>query len=249
MILGILSDSHGRHRRTARAIRLLQDLGAEAFVHCGDLGGKAVLNELTGRRVWFVWGNTDVGTPLLSRYAQQLGLAVPEGIPLCLELAGRSIAVFHGHEPQFTGLARLIRSERIAEFEALLETLVRESPLVRESVRQRRAAPMCHPEKRSDEGSTLVRESLLVPQERRIDAGASPDVHRDSRTTRYVLYGHSHRATDLRVGRVRLINPGALDRARPATVATLDLKRDVVRFWQVDDHAAEADPPRRFKPH
>ena len=245
MILGILSDSHGRHRRTARAIRLLQNLGAEVLVHCGDLGGKAVLNELTGRRVWFVWGNTDVARPLLSRYAQQLGLAVPEGIPLCLELAGRSIAVFHGHEPQFTSLARLIQSERIAEFETLLETLVRESPLVRESVRQRRAAPTCHPEKRSDEGSTLIRESLLVPQERRIDAGARIP----SRTTRYVLYGHSHRATDVRIGRVRLINPGALDRARPHTVATLDLKRDLVRFWQVDDKAAEGDPPRRFKPH
>ncbi len=220
MILGILSDSHGRQRRTARAIRLLQTLGAEAFVHCGDLGGKAVLNELTGRRVWFVWGNTDVARPLLSRYAQQLGLAVPEGIPLRLELAGRSIAVFHGQEPQFTRLARLIQSERIAEFETLLETLVRES--------------------------ALVRESLPAPQDRGIDARARIP----SRTARcYILFGHSHRPADLRVGRVRLINPGALDRARPHTVATLDLKRDLVRFWQVDDRAAEADPPRRFKPH
>jgi len=226
VILGILSDSHGRHRRTARAIRLLQDLGAEVLVHCGDLGGKAVLNELTGRRVWFVWGNTDVARPLLSRYAQQLGLAVPEGIPLCLELAGRSIAVFHGHEPQFTSLARLIQSERIAEFETLVETLVRESP--------------------------LVRAFLPAPQDRGIDATARIDARAriPPRTARcYILFGHSHRPADLRVGRVRLINPGALDRARPHTVATLDLKRDLVRLWQVDDKAAEADPPRRFKPH
>jgi len=187
VILGILSDSHGRQRRTARAVRLLQTLGAEAFVHCGDLGGEAVLDELAGRRVWFVWGNTDSVDPPLRNYARVLGLPVPETIPLRLELDGRSLAVFHGHEPQFTRLARLLRSEQFAAFER---------------------------------------------------AGGDYD---------YILYGHSHKANDTRVGHVRLINPGALDRARPHTVATLDLKRDLVQFWQVNDKAAEGEPACRFK--
>jgi len=40
-----------------------------------------------------------------------------------------------------------------------------------------------------------------------------------------LVTGHSHAAHDLRVGRLRWINPGALFRARPHTVATVDLAR------------------------
>ena len=46
MVLGILSDTHGHARRTAAAVRLLEQLGAEAFVHCGDIGSPDVLDEL-----------------------------------------------------------------------------------------------------------------------------------------------------------------------------------------------------------
>ena len=161
MILGILSDSHGRHRRTARAIRLLQGLGAEALVHCGDLGSEAVLDELVGLRVWFVWGNTDSVGPLLRNYARVLGLPVPETIPLRLELAGRSIAVFHGHEPQFTDLARRIQHHlgRVT------------SP----DIAARHENP------------------------RRIFGATLSDCD-------YILYGHSHKATDARVCRVRPSN-------------------------------------------
>jgi len=191
VILGILSDTHGHYERAARAIRLLQGLGATAFTHCGDVGGEKVLDELAGRQAWFVWGNTDLAGPKLRSYAKMLGLPVPESIPLRLDLDGRVIAVFHGHEPQFTRLAGLLRTERVVEFEQAV------------------------------------------------------------RDYDYILFGHSHRATDVRIGRVhrtRLINPGALDRARPRTVATLDLERDTVEFWHVDDKREEA-PPRRFEPH
>jgi predicted phosphodiesterase len=218
VILGILSDSHGRTRRTARAVRLLKGLGADALVHCGDLGNEAVLDELVGLPAWFVWGNTDSAGPLLRAYARVLGLPVPETVPLRLELAGRSIAIFHGHEPHFTGLVRLIRLERIAEFEASLETLVRGSPL-----------------------------AAANPAERGSETGAPPQ-QSPAVACDYILFGHAHRASDVRVGRVRLVNPGALHRARPATVATLDLKRDDVKFWEVDDGAGEGNPPRRFMP-
>ena len=39
----------------------------------------------------------------------------------------------------------------------------------------------------------------------------------------YLLQGHTHVPHDQRIGRTRLINPGALHRARTKTVATLDL--------------------------
>ena len=42
----------------------------------------------------------------------------------------------------------------------------------------------------------------------------------------YLLSGHTHVPHDRRHGRLRWINPGALYRARPKTVALLDVKND-----------------------
>lgn len=55
--------------------------------------------------------------------------------------------------------------------------------------------------------------------------GADPD---------YFLYGHSHWAADERRGATRRINPGALYRANPWTVALLDLEADVLEFLRID---------------
>jgi putative phosphoesterase len=49
----------------------------------------------------------------------------------------------------------------------------------------------------------------------------------------YVLTGHSHRRNDERIGGTRFVNPGALHRARPKTVATIDLAADAVEFHEV----------------
>jgi uncharacterized protein len=51
----------------------------------------------------------------------------------------------------------------------------------------------------------------------------------------YLLFGHSHKATDERRGATRWINPGALYRANPLSVATLDLQADLVDFLTIDD--------------
>jgi putative phosphoesterase len=188
VILGLLSDTHGREQRTACALDLLERLGAEAFVHCGDIGGEGVLDEFAGRRTWFVWGNTDAADPGLERYAASLGLSVPRTSPVQLELAGRVLVVYHGHEAHFHRLMRRLETRDRAAFEQL------------------------------------------------------------TRGWDYILYGHTHCAADTRVGHVRLINPGALERARPHTVATLDLARDVLEFWGVDERAEPSGPPLRFQP-
>src|SRR5262245_25999569 len=39
----------------------------------------------------------------------------------------------------------------------------------------------------------------------------------------YLFYGHTHHAEEHRTGRTRVINPGALHRARPKTFVVLDL--------------------------
>lgn len=49
----------------------------------------------------------------------------------------------------------------------------------------------------------------------------------------YLLQGHTHIAQDQRYGRVRLINPGALHRANPRSVALLDTGTDRVEFMQI----------------
>lgn len=53
----------------------------------------------------------------------------------------------------------------------------------------------------------------------------------------YLCHGHTHRAKDERHGRTRVINPGALFRARPKTVALLDAKNDRLRFLQLPEPA------------
>lgn len=111
VIVGILSDTHGQRERARRAIGLLQRLGAEAFVHCGDIGGAAVLEEMVGLRAWVVCGNTDCPDSALLRYAATLDLTISE-LPLRFELSGRSIAVFHGHEQEITELIDNLRDTR-----------------------------------------------------------------------------------------------------------------------------------------
>lgn len=49
----------------------------------------------------------------------------------------------------------------------------------------------------------------------------------------YLFHGHTHVADDRRIGRTRLINPGALHRARRKTVALLDLRNDALEFLTI----------------
>ena len=107
MILGVLSDSHGHATRVAHALAVLEAVGAEAFVHCGDVGEAPVLDQLAGRRAWFVWGNTDRPSATLQRYVQHLGLPTPDRIPLDIKLDGKRIRVGHGHEHGFEALLDL----------------------------------------------------------------------------------------------------------------------------------------------
>ena len=66
------------------------------------------------------------------------------------------------------------------------------------------------------------------------DARAMRQVLDDQRHD-YLLCGHTHVANDQRVGKVRVINPGALHRARHKTVALLDTEADRVSFVTVEE--------------
>lgn len=187
MIVGVLSDTHGQAQRAAIAVALLKRLGAEAFIHCGDVGGEAVLDTLAGTRAWFVWGNTDYADPSLNHYAESMGISAPRTIPVLVELSGKKIAVFHGHEAAFGALCGRLEAADAKGLATLLH------------------------------GAT------------------------------YVLYGHTHHAGVAQHGDVRLINPGALHRARTYTVATIDLVTDALEHWVVTDDMSPTARPRRFR--
>lgn len=97
--LGLLSDTHGRAERCREAIIRLKGAGAQAFIHCGDIGEEAAFDAMAGEKGWFVWGNTDIHRAPLSRYAADLGLT-------CLDnggeltFAGRRLYVTHGDDFQ-----------------------------------------------------------------------------------------------------------------------------------------------------
>ena len=101
MLIGILSDSHGRHRLVRRARTLFDCVGVRHVIHCGDVGGMKVFEELVGRPLTFVWGNTDYADDGLITFLTAAGIRIPTEIPTTLDLAGKRFAVFHGFEPGF----------------------------------------------------------------------------------------------------------------------------------------------------
>jgi hypothetical protein len=157
MLIGLLSDTHGRADVTAVAVRQLQSRGASFFLHCGDVGSTQVLDHLAGLAAAFVWGNCDFDRMSLERYGARLGIACygPFGD---LKLDGKRFALIHGDDHR-------------------------------------------------------LKQRLL--------SGQQHD---------YLCQGHTHVHQDAHVGRVRLINPGALCRANPKTVALLDTDVDRVEF-------------------
>ena len=160
MIIGILSDSHDRAQTMAAGLKLLNDAGAEFFIHCGDIGSQKCVDLLAGLKCAFVFGNTDYDRAALARYAQSIDVPC-FGNYADLTLDNKRIAVIHGDDYK-------------------------------------------------------LKHRLLGAQEHD-----------------YLLQGHTHIRADEKHGRTRLINPGALHRANPKTVATLELATDALQFHVV----------------
>ncbi len=49
----------------------------------------------------------------------------------------------------------------------------------------------------------------------------------------YLLHGHTHIIRDERIGSLRIINPGALQRAATKTVGLLDVEKDILKHFTV----------------
>lgn len=94
MLLGVISDTHGHLELTERAVQFMSDRGVEQVIHCGDVGGAAIVQLFHSFSTHFVAGNCDS--------AMTLQLAVEgaghqfHGRLGELELKGRKIAFLHG---------------------------------------------------------------------------------------------------------------------------------------------------------
>src|SRR4051794_38153665 len=106
MRIGILSDTHDQLEVTRRAVDLLISESAEALIHCGDLTGPAIVRACAKLPCTFAFGNHDADTvPALERaIAAVRGRCVASGG--IVELAGKRIAVLHGHVGMKEMLAR-----------------------------------------------------------------------------------------------------------------------------------------------
>jgi putative phosphoesterase len=100
VIVGILSDTHGKAEIAAAAVKLLVSRGCEYLIHCGDVGGQRVLDALAGHRAMFVFGNNDWDRAELSRYAKDLGIACGDDHGK-LTLGGKLAVVTHGDDNRF----------------------------------------------------------------------------------------------------------------------------------------------------
>jgi putative phosphoesterase len=97
MRIGILSDTHDQLERARLAIQVLRAEGAEALVHCGDLVGPEMVAVCQVLPCYITFGNHDADmVPFLQA-------AIAEAGGVCLgwggevELAGKRVAVTHGH--------------------------------------------------------------------------------------------------------------------------------------------------------
>ncbi len=162
MLIGVLSDTHGRVDTTAIAIKLLRQRGARQLIHCGDVCSTRVLDLMAGVPAAFVWGNCDYDHHTLQGHAAAMGIACC-GTVGRLTLDGKVVSFLHG-----------------------------------------------------DDHRQLQR--ILGTQD-----------------CDYLFLGHSHVRDDQRVGRIHVINPGALHRASVKTVALVDTSTDVVEFLEIGE--------------
>ena len=96
MLIGIISDTHDRLERTARAVKLFEAARMETIIHCGDITDQSILALFAGTPTFFVMGNNDDDAELRQASKLMDHLHYLQGGAV-IELAGKRIGVTHGH--------------------------------------------------------------------------------------------------------------------------------------------------------
>ena len=105
MKIGIVSDSHGKSKRLARAIGLVRDRGAQAILHCGDMGSDDCVKLLgnAGIPAYAVAGNSDRHPGHLELIAAEAGVTFStETVEIPIGPDQYVIAT-HGHDEGLLG--------------------------------------------------------------------------------------------------------------------------------------------------
>jgi uncharacterized protein len=100
MIIGILSDTHGRDARLKAALEILRQRGAQAVVHCGDIGTFECLEILgqCGIAAYAVAGNVDAHLPNLEAQALKAGVTFSSEVVEVPLSKGQYLVATHGHD-------------------------------------------------------------------------------------------------------------------------------------------------------
>jgi putative phosphoesterase len=97
MLIGVLSDTHGRVDTTRAALEILRSRGVQYYIHCGDVGSQQVIDLLVGLPAAFVWGNCDHDPTGLQSYARIIGVQCFGAIGR-VTLDGKVISFLHGDD-------------------------------------------------------------------------------------------------------------------------------------------------------
>ncbi|MDR0336874.1 MAG: YfcE family phosphodiesterase [Planctomycetaceae bacterium] len=94
--LGVLSDTHGRLTETQSAMNIFLEQKVAKIIHCGDIGGTAILQAFRGIETHFVFGNNDYDLDSLRLAAVENGHFLHEWFG-SLEWEDKKICFLHGH--------------------------------------------------------------------------------------------------------------------------------------------------------
>jgi putative phosphoesterase len=95
--IGILSDTHNSQKNTQTALAVLRERSIHTVIHCGDITTPRIVELFAGFDVRFVFGNMDTNRNDLIDAARWIG-AMPPQYNREIEVAGKLIAVCHGHD-------------------------------------------------------------------------------------------------------------------------------------------------------
>jgi putative phosphoesterase len=98
LVIGILANSDGRSDAVAAAIDVFLASGAEVLIHCGDVGGRHVLDAMSAFGTsMFVWGDRDKDRMGLMRYAHSRHVNC-FGVLGEFEVSDKKLVIVHGDD-------------------------------------------------------------------------------------------------------------------------------------------------------
>lgn len=109
MLLGLVSNSGGRADAVSAAVDVFAANGVAMIIHCGDVGGRHVVDAIAPVGGAFVWGDRDTDRMVLLRHAHKFGV-ICWGLLGEIEVGGKKIAILHGDDKKI--LRRLLDEQQ-----------------------------------------------------------------------------------------------------------------------------------------